>query len=265
MNTSAEQLAHVDPQAHAEDPILDNVEDTEVEETPTSDSRETQTFSPAIIPTKEELVAICANIKDNFDFSVDVKPTLFRFKTSKDANGVEVKRDALELPVPYPTIQGVVAILEEGGKELELLMDAIETVITTQARSLISDDWELNATNLPVEKLSWKHIANMPKAERSGGGIAKEVWDDFGKDYIKVMPEVTGKTADQVTQAAKLLVNKLAAVKTNIPVLQLLVNQLTVYIAATQRGDEFAACVEFLVDKADKLLHTTPEELLANL
>ena len=263
MNTTAEQLAH--------EPIEDEVDVEELDtedttETATSaDPRETQTFSPAIIPTKDELKEICANIKDSFNFSVDVKPTLFRFKTSKDANGVEIKRDALELPIPYPTVQGVVAILEEGGKELELLMDAIETVITTQARSIISDDWEINATNLPVDKLSWKHIANMPKPERMGGGIAKEVWDDFAKDYIKVMPEITGKTVDQVTQAAKLLVNKLSAVKTNVPVLELLVNQLTVYVGNTARADEFASCVEFLVDKADKLLHTTPEELLANL
>lgn len=257
MNMTAEQLASANTD-------VEDMDDDEVETTGT-DSRDTVVVTPAVIPTKEELADICGDIKANFNFKVDVKPVIFRFKTSKDDNGVEVKRDALELPIPYPTVQGIVDILETGGKELELLMDAVEGIVTAQARTLISDDWELNATNMPVNKLSWEFIANMPKAERSGGGIAKEVWEDFGKDYIKTMPEVTGKTIDQVTQASKLLVNKLAAVKTNIPVLTLLVDQLTIYLANSKRADEFSSCVEFLVDKADKLINTTPEELLANL
>ena len=266
MNATAEQLAAHADQVDTEE-ALDNAG---VEEGTTADAREPTVVSPAIIPSKEELAEICANIKANFDFSVDVKPTIFRFKTSKDANGVEVKRDALELPVPYPSVAGIVEILEKAGteagkKQLELLMDAVESIITTQARSLISDDWDINATNLPVDKLSWEFIANMPKPERMGGGIAKEVWEDFGKDYILTMPEITGKTVDQVTQASKLLVNKMSVVKTNLPVLALLVDQLTVYISHSKRAEEFAGCVEFLVDKANKLINVKPEELLENL
>lgn len=260
-------------QQSAEDLVADvDAVDTDAPETEGvegTDSRETQTFSPAVIPSKEELALICADIKTNMNFDVDVKPVIFRFKTSKDGD-VEIKRDALELPIPFPSVAGVISIIEngqteDGKKALELLMDAVESIITTQARSLISDNWDLNATNLPVDKLSWQFIANMPKAERSGGGIAKEVWEDFGKDYIKTMPEVTGKTIEQVTQASKLLVGKLAAVKTAIPVLKLLVDQMTIYISSSKRADEFAPCIEFLVDKADKLINTTPEELLANL
>ena len=259
LNQYTEQATDPEVEAEQATPV------TEVTEESVADSRETQTVAPAVIPTKEELEAICTDIKQNFNFDVDVKPTIFRFKTTKDANGVEVKRDPLELPIPYPSIQGVINIMEKGGKGLELLMDAVQAVVTQQARSLITEDWNINATNLPVDKLSWEFIANMPKAERSGGGIPKEVWEDFGKDYIKVMPEATGKTIEQVTQASKLLVNKLAAVKTNIPVLELLVEQLTIYISNTPRADEFSACVEFLVDKADKLINVKPEELLANL
>ena len=144
-------------------------------------------------------------------------------------------------------------------------MDAVETVVTTQARALISDDWDLNATNMPMDKLSWEFIANMPKPERMGGGIAKEVWEDFGKDYIITMPEATGKSIDKVTLASKLLVGKLAAIKTNFPALQMLSEQLTIYINASKRAEEFAPCVAFLVDKAEKLLTTTPEQLLENL
>ena len=187
------------------------------------------------------------------------------YKTTKDENGIEYKRDPLDLPIPYPSVQGIIDILEAGGKQLELLLDAVESVVTQQVRAMISEDFTVNATNLRVDKLSWDAIANMPKAERSGGGIAKEVWEDFATDYIKVMPSVTGKTVEQVTRAAKLLQGKFSAVKTNIPVLDLLIEQITIYAGNSKRADEFAGCVEFLVDKADKLINTTPEELLANL
>lgn len=229
------------------------------------DSRNTTSTTPTVVPTSEELLAICSNVKANFNFQVNAKPVLFRFKTTKDANGVEYKRDPLELPIPYPSVQGIIDILEAGGKQLELLMDAVEYVVTQQARAMISDDFSINATNLDVSKLSWDYIANMPKAERSGGGIAKEVWDDFAADYVKTMPAATGKTVEQVTRAAKLLQGKFAAVKTNIPVLELLMDQLAIYANNSKRADEFVGCVEFLVDKADKLINTTPEELLANL
>ena len=245
-------------------PVDTEEEVDEVVETAGADAREPTIVTPSVIPTAEELTAICAGIKETMNFDVDVKPTTFRFKTTKDGD-VEVKRDALELPIPYPSMNGLLAIIEGGGKGLELLLDAIESVITQQARSLISDDWDINATNVPTDKLSWEFIANMPKAERSGGGIAKEVWEDFGTDYIKTMPEVTGKSTEQITNASKLLVTKFANCKTNMPVLGLLVEQLALYLEHSTRAEEFSSGVAFLVDKADKLMNTSPEELLANL
>lgn len=229
------------------------------------DPRETTTSEATPVPTAEELKAICADVKSKLDFNVAVKPVIFRFKTTKNENGVEYKRDPLELPIPVPTVQGIIDILEAGGTQLQLLMDSVENVVTQTARSFISDDEELNAINFPYDKLTWEAIANMPKPERSGGGIAKEVWEDFAADYLVVMPEVTGKSQEQVANAAKILLNKFASVKTNMPVLQFMVNQLTMYVEASSRADEFTACVEFLVDKADKLLNAKPEDLLANL
>lgn len=242
-----------------------NVADDSEEDNEGTDPRDSYSSEATPVPTAEELAGICADIKANFNANVNVKPITFRFKTTKDEDGIEYKRDPLELPIPVPSVQGVIDILEKGGKELELLMDAIESVVVQTARSMISDDVKLNATNLPVNKLSWESIANMPKAERSGGGISKEVWEDFANDYIKVMPEAAGKTVDQVTRAAKLLQGKFAAVKTNIPVLEMLSGQLAIYVENSKRADEFTGCVEFLIDKADKLVNTTPEELLANL
>lgn len=245
----------------------DEDEATEDSSTDARENTEVRTIAPEVVPSKEEMEALCKDIKENFKSNVSVKPTVFRFKTSKDEDtGVETKREPLELPIPYPNVEGIIGILESGDeKQIALLTEAVEAVVTGVARSLISDDLTINATNLPVDKLSWEAISAMPKPQRSGGGIAKEVWEDFGKDYIKVMPEATGKNVEQVTRAAKLLTGKLASVKTNKPVLQLLVEQLTIYTDASSRADEFTQCVAFLVDKADSLLNATEEELLANL
>ena len=234
-------------------------------ETEGTDSRESTSVPTTVVPSAEELASLCADIKAGYDFNVDVKPVIFRFKTSKDENGVELKREPLELPIPYPTVEGIIAILEAGGKGLELLMEVVSGAVTSQARNMISDDHSLNAINLPVDKLSWDFIANMPKAERSGGGIPKEVWEDFGTDYITIMQEATGKDLERVTRASKLLVGKFSAIKTNLEAINFLVEQLAIYLDNSKRADEFAACVAFLLEKADKLVNATPEELLANL
>ena len=105
----------------------------------------------------------------------------------------------------------------------------------------------------------------MPKAERTGGGISKEVWEAFGKDYVSVMPGVTGKSADQVGNACKLLLAKFQPVKTNKKVISFLKEQLALYFSSTQNAEEFQECYEFLDSKAESLLKADEASLLANL
>jgi hypothetical protein len=217
-------------------------------------------------PTPEEMKALLEDIKVNFDFDVNVKDVMFNFKKSKDKlTGIEVERKPVALAVPYVSVEGIVAILEAGGKGLELLQDAIETVINAQARELLFDDTSLTAATFPVDKLSWEHIANIPKVQRRGGGIPKEVWEAFTTDYTTVMPEATGKTLEQVANMAKILGGKLAAVRTNEPVLQLCVEQLAIYAEKSEAAEEYQECIDFLVNKADTFLNVSSEELLANL
>lgn len=216
--------------------------------------------------TAEEMAELVSNIKANYNFNVDVKPVLFRFKKQKDKDtGIETVREPVELAVPVPSVEGIIAILEAGGVQLDLLRDAVEGVVLQVSRDIISEDTSINAANFPVDKLSWEAIANMPKAQRRGGGIPKETWEAFAQDYIETMPGVTGKTVEQVTNAAKILQNKLTQVKTNEPVLRLLMEQLAIYAENSANIGEYQECVEFLANKADQLLNVTEEELLANL
>jgi len=222
-------------------------------------------------PSTEEMAAIIKNIKDNYDFSVTPKATRFNFKRSKDKDtGIETVRSAVELPIPYPSMDGLLTIISEGqtpeGKQaLDLLMEAIESTVNAVARDMLGEDVTLSAANFPVEKLAWNVIAAMPKAQRRGGGIPKETWDDFEKDYIEVMPTAANKTISQVSLAAKILKGRLSSVKTNEVVLKMLTEQLAIYAEKTPNLEEYAEIVSFLIDKSETFLNVSEEDLLANL
>lgn len=204
------------------------------------------------------------NIAANYNKFIDEKEVKFSFRTVKDeATGLESKRATIEQKLPVPSIEGIIAILEAGGKQLELLQECVADVIYNRAREILADDDKL--TEVPVDQLTWEIIANLPKAERKGRGIPKDVWEDFGKDYVAIMPSVTGKTAEQVGNAAKILLNKFAQVKTNKPVVNLLKGQLALYLNSSPNAESFSECVEFLVNKADALLAADEAALLEAL
>lgn len=235
-----------------------------------ADDTATESTGPTVIkasnPGAEELVGIIGTIKANYNYDVDVRPTDFNFKKSTDKDsGIDTVRETVQIAVPYPSVQGICAILEAGGKGLELLVEAVESITNAAVRAKLSDDYTLNASNFPVDEVSWEKIANTPKATRRGGGIPKEIWDAFELDYIEVMPGATDKGVEQVTRAAKLLKGKLTAVRTNEPVLNLLVAQLAVYADASPSANDYADCIEFLLSKADTFLNVTDEQLLDNL
>lgn len=205
-------------------------------------------------------------VQANFDNTVDVQEVNFSFrKVTDDKTGVEYKRPTITLPVLKPSVEGLVKILETGGKGLELLLEAAADVVVSRARELINENEDINAENFPYEELLWDKIASLPKAERRGGGIPKETWEEFIKDYIAVMPSLTGKTVDKVENAARNFANKFAAVKTNKKVLGLLVDQLGIYTEGATNAEQFVECINFLTEKADKLVNMSEEELLANL
>jgi hypothetical protein len=229
----------------------------------------TQIVIPAVNPTAEDMTGIIEHINVNYNFKVNTKPVNFNFKKTKDKiTGIETIRDTVQLAIPYPSVDGIVEILQKGEKGLELLIEAMENVVNTAARDLLSDGPEghaLNAATFPTEKVSWEAIANQPKAQRRGGGIPKETWEAFATDYVEVMPEATGKSIEQVANMAKILVGKLSACRTREVVLNLVVQQLALYAEHSPNIEDYQECVAFLLNKAETFLNVSDEELTANL
>lgn len=199
-------------------------------------------------------------ITANYDKNADVKDFAFHFKKDKLGN----KRASVELKLPVPSVEGIVAILEKGGKELELLQDAMYDVIRSQAAALVSDDEAIKQETFPVGKISWEAIANMPKADRRSSSIDQAVWEAFAKDYIEVMPGVTGKSAEAVTNATVVYLKKFSIVKTNKDVLGKLKEQLALYLEHSKNAEQFAEILDLLVSKADSYLQANDVELLVS-
>lgn len=223
--------------------------------------------------TEEQKQAQIAQIKANFNNLVDVKETNFFFRkvknTVKNPDGtesvVETKRPTVTIPLPIPSVEGIIEIMQAGGKQLDLLLEAVAAVVIEQAREKVNENESVNAENFPYADLSWEKIANLPKAERRGGGISKELWDDFAEDYVEIMPGLTGKKKEAVEMAAKVFTSKFAGATTNKPVLKLLEGQLALYAANTTKGEQVLPCIEFLQNKLEKLLNTDETNLLLAL
>lgn len=194
-------------------------------------------------------------IAANFDNKVDPRDFKFNFKTIEDKEtGEKTKRPSVELKLPCPSVEGIVAILENGGKGLELLLAAASDIIVGQARSILNDNESMTADNFPIDQCTWDFIANMPEAEKRGRGIPKETWDEFTADYVAVMPGLAGKTEEQVSLAAVLFAKKLAPVKTNKKALVKLAEQLTIYANGAPQAETYFDCIRFLDEKIKFLL-----------
>lgn len=217
-------------------------------------------------------------INANYDDKINTKEIDFAFRVKKDkvtnpetgeVKEVESTRPTIKLNLDIPTIAGVVAILEGSDKEQQaLILEAIEGVIVARARSIVSDDEAVTSANFPYDKATWEAIAHAPKAERRGAGIAKEVWEEFGEDYVKVMGEALkgSKTPEQIDNHRKILLQKFSQHKTNHTVLKFLQEMLAIYMESSpQTAVNYSECVEFLVNKAESLLSVEDKDLLGNL
>lgn len=199
---------------------------------------------------------------------VDIIDMKFAFRKTKDEEtGVETKRPNVELKVPVLSIEGIVKVLETGGKGSELLVQSVRDTYDSYIKSLLSDDASLTSENFPMHLVTWDAIANQPESERKGRGIAKETWEDFIKSYLENMPSLTGKTVEQVKRQAAIIAAKLNPLKNHEKkdeVLPKFKEQFTIYLNGARDAEQFAECIDFLMKKADSYLNAEKESNLAS-
>lgn len=220
------------------------------------------------------------------------KPVKFHFKKDELGN----KRPSVELEIKFLTLAGVASIINlttvevpivaEGEtltgekaaaidaaikhntnveKQQELLLSALEDTIIVQAREQVNAKVDITQETLDASKLTWQYIASIPKAERRGAGIPKEVWEAFSADYISIMPGLIGRDVEKVTNAATIFTKRFQPVKTVKAVIAQLKDYLDVWFTNTSNAEELAEVYEFLSKKADELLAADEAKLLENL
>jgi len=207
-----------------------------------------------------------APIVVNFDNKLDYKEAKFGFRKVKDSEtGVETKRATVELTkLPIPSVEGIVAILEAGGKALDLLLEAVADVVITRARDVINENETITSDNFDYSLVDWNAIANLEKEDRRSG-ISKETWEDFALDYVEVMPAVSGTSKEQAANAAKIFAGKFTPIKSKKDVIAKLKLRLSMYAEHSSKAGEFAEVIDFLFKKADKLIAAKEESLEDNL
>lgn len=237
----------------------------------------------------------------NPDNNHSVAELHFGFRTVKDEKtGVETKREAVDVKLPILNFNGLVKVLEDyartgevrkalenketaekvspedqadalnAKRQFDLVMSSVQATYESAIKDFLGDNPEITSVNFPYNQFTWEALANQPESERRGRGIAKEVWDDFIKSYINIMPGATGKKKENIEKQAAILAQKLNPLKNHEDKEKILPNfktALGVYMnAAGADAETFAGCVQFLLEKADKILSADKNaNLAANL
>lgn len=177
----------------------------------------------------------------------------FGFRT-KDG----VKRPTVEVQLDVPNAAGLIALLQsEDPKVTSLMEDLVSSAIGAHIRSFVEADEDFSQETLDAliaeGKVSFEALANLPKSERNT--LTKEQLEEFAKDYIAIMPEVTGKDVKKVQVAAGLFVERFKRVAGDNTVLEVLKDQLGVFLE--NAGEEVLAkherAIGYLAEKLEEL------------
>lgn len=180
--------------------------------------------------------------------------TDFNFRT-KDG----YKRPTVTVEHDVPNADGIMEALSSGDeKVVGLITSTVQGVIISHLRGYVDSDADFDQAKCDAlyseGKISLEAIANLPKSERSM--LTKEDLEAFAKDYMEIMPEVTGKAKEKVAAAAGLFIERYKRVAGDNAVLAVLQEQLTTFIE--NAGDEVVGrhekALTYLVAKVEELL-----------
>lgn len=184
----------------------------------------------------------------------------FKKRTIKDETGQTIgeiaKKPSIEVDLPVLSAQGVVETLGMGGKEADVILDAVNFIFYQAARQQFDDvienlanpEDEVKAADLNFDKLQLSYLANLPPATRGGASISDDEWAYFFSDYLAVMVAATGKEEKRILNQIEHF-KKPQRCKANQAVLEVLVDQLSIYIAKSTNIEDTAQAADRLLGK----------------
>lgn len=186
----------------------------------------------------------------------------FKFRLNKELG---TKRNNVNLVLPYITFEGLKAILRESDDATKnYVVDVLNEQIFAAAKEQVDDEVKPvnQQTELDLNKLRISYLASVPKIDRRGSGIPKETWTEFAKDYITVMPGITGKAMAAIENAAGIFTSKLNPAKGKKRILAILKDQLSLWASNSTKLEEFAEVFEFLDKRIDAMLAEDEDKML---
>lgn len=169
------------------------------------------------------------------------------------------QRSSVELVLPVPNQEGVAALLmSEDPKVSGFIVDLVESALSDYARKLVGDDLEFNQAKLDAliaeGKFNIETLATLPRSERNS--IGKEDLEAFAKDYVVIMPAVTGKSVESVQTAAGLFMERFKRCAGQNDVLNVLKTRLGQFMenADAETMQKHERVLSYLAGKVDELL-----------
>lgn len=194
------------------------------------------------------------------DPTVEMKEVAFRFKKDKMGD----KRPNVEIKnFPMPSAIGIAKALNAGGKQAQLIVDAVYDVIRSVAADIVGNDPKISEATFPWAQVSLEAVANMERADRRVSTIPDELWAEFVADYQSVMPSVAGKSAEAVKLATDVYLKKFSIVKTNKEILAKLQAQLGLYMENSKNAAEYTEILDLLLRRAANYLAADDVKILA--
>jgi hypothetical protein len=164
-----------------------------------------------------------------------------------------IRRKSVYYEPPYLNADDIRKIANgDDPKQLELLIEAANDIIDEAVRRQLDEQpnyKEVDINLIDRSKLTWEYLAHMPRSERVSNTISEETWEEFKKDYVKVMVPVTGKPEQVVHNAAKIIAAEFKPVRDNRDKLAVLETYLDTWFANTERAADFASLYERLSKK----------------
>lgn len=179
-------------------------------------------------------------------------------------------RAPVSVTFPIPTWKGIQTFLnvdgEEGEKRRAFVLDLVHDMIEGAVHDQIYDDANPvdSQDQLNIDQLSLEYLFNLPKTERTGRGIPKEIWDEWTKDYIETMVSLGNRAEQKIGNAAEALARKFNTVKTNKKLVEFLKSELNVWATQTQNLEEYQGIYELLKKRADDILTLDEASQMSN-
>ena len=213
----------------------------------------------------QDNVASAAAVDTNLPYLPKEMSFFFRTKKQKNELGeeVEVKRPTVKLNVPVITIDGLVALLNEGnGTKIAGLLSVLEDVIYKQAKEQVDEDEAITQEKLDVVKLTLDYILSLPPSSRSSNAPTDEQWKLFEADYPATMaPVQPERTIEQINLARDLFLKKLSPVKDKPEMLKVLKGYIALWFTNSKQQEELSTVFEYISQRADALIAQPPKVL----